>query len=391
MDEKPVRLNLGGGETTIDGFINIDRKCGVEAYPLPYGENSVDEIRASHVLEHFGHRRVVKVLQNWVACLKPGGLLRIAVPDFRWINDKYAKGEPIDVQGYTMGSQADDNDCHYAIFDREALTEMMINAKLERIRRWTSEIEDCARLPVSLNLQGYKPLSDTEFVDKTVAVLSCPRFGPTLHARSAFNSLSRAHVPYSIMIGAYWWQVLSELIEKAIAKDDLEFIFTVDYDSIFGHEDVMELYRLIRAHDDADAVVPLQMKRGGESPLIGMDDSGGKARQKVYRAEFQRNLVPINRGHFGLTIFRASTLREHARPWMTPVVGDNGRWDDSKVDADINFWHRWQEAGYSVFLAPKVVVGHLEEIVSWPTSELTAHYQTTKDFIENGVPAEVAR
>lgn len=391
MDERSVRLNVGGGDTQIDGFINIDRKCGVEAYPLPYGENSVDEIRASHVLEHFGHRKVAKVLANWVACLKPGGLLRIAVPDFRWISENYAAGEPCNVQGYTMGGQVDENDCHHSLFDREALTEMMINAKLERIGRWKSEIEDAARLPVSLNLQGYKPFPGTEFAEHTVAVLSCPRFGPTLHARSAFNSLSRAHIPYSLMMGAYWWQVLSELMEKAIAKPETEFIFTADYDSIFGHQDVMELYRLIRAHSDADAVAPLQMKRGGESPLIGMDDTDGVGRCKVYRAELARNLTRINRAHFGLTIFRASTLREHERPWMTPVVGDNGRWDDSKVDCDINFWHRWQEAGRTVFLAPKVCIGHFEEVVSWPTSELTAHYQTTKDFIENGPPAEAAR
>jgi len=42
--ESPLRLNLGGGDVEIEGFTNVDRKHGQEAYPLNYGEETVVEI-----------------------------------------------------------------------------------------------------------------------------------------------------------------------------------------------------------------------------------------------------------------------------------------------------------------------------------------------------------
>lgn len=392
MEEtQPLRLNVGAGSTEIDGFVNLDRKSGQEAFPLDYPENSVDEIRASHVLEHFPYREVREVLDHWISRLKPGGLLRIAVPDFEYIAKRYDEGAPIPTQPFVMGGQVDENDFHKAIFDKGALTETMVNVGLERIGPWFSEVEDCAALPVSLNMMGFKPLDEHKYCANTCAILSCPRFGPTLHFRSVSNGFGRARVPYSVGIGAYWWQELSKQLEEVIAKPEMEFVFTADYDSVFSYGDVLELWRLIRAHSEADAIIPMQAKRGGGDVLVGMDDAEGKARTKVYKAEFQRHLTQVNRGHFGLTIFRADTLRHHPRPWMTPVPGDNGRWDDSGVHCDINFWHRWQAEGRKLFLANHVVIGHLEEVVSWPRLEDKAMYQSMKGYIDNGIPAEVAR
>ena len=82
-----IRLNLGAGDTKLPGYIAVDRKNGQEVYPLAYEDNSVDEIYASHILEHFGLNEILKVLQNWVSKLKPGGLMKIAVPDFQKITE----------------------------------------------------------------------------------------------------------------------------------------------------------------------------------------------------------------------------------------------------------------------------------------------------------------
>ncbi len=75
-----AKLNLGAGSAPMDGWENLDRKTGEEIYPL--NRDGVDEIRASHVLEHFSHQKIPTVLADWVGALKPGGLLKIAVPDF---------------------------------------------------------------------------------------------------------------------------------------------------------------------------------------------------------------------------------------------------------------------------------------------------------------------
>ncbi len=45
-----VRLNLGAGDSHLEGFTPIDRKLGSEVYTLAYKDESVDEIYASHVL-----------------------------------------------------------------------------------------------------------------------------------------------------------------------------------------------------------------------------------------------------------------------------------------------------------------------------------------------------
>jgi len=84
-DRKPVRLNLGCGESLQPDWINVDLYgkpdivCDLQVFPYPWDDNSVDEIMMHHVLEH---------LPNWwdafVECsriLKPGGQLHIHVPD----------------------------------------------------------------------------------------------------------------------------------------------------------------------------------------------------------------------------------------------------------------------------------------------------------------------
>ena len=64
-----VKLNLGGGHQKIPGYTNLDRKLGSEVYPLDYEDGTVDEIRASHILEHFSHREAPEVLAREVAVL----------------------------------------------------------------------------------------------------------------------------------------------------------------------------------------------------------------------------------------------------------------------------------------------------------------------------------
>ena len=46
-------LFRSAGDVVLEGFTPIDRKLGSEVYPLNYKDGSVDEIYASHVLEHF--------------------------------------------------------------------------------------------------------------------------------------------------------------------------------------------------------------------------------------------------------------------------------------------------------------------------------------------------
>ena len=156
-----LRLNIGGATNPMPGYRVIDRQNGQEAYPLNFSSDTVDEVRASHILEHFSHRQTLDVLRDWVRVLKPGGLLKIAVPNFDWIVEKYRSDEAgrLPLEAFLMGSQiAMDDGTHKAIFNSRKLHALMELAGLVNIEYWLGDVEDCSGLAVSLNLQGRKPL-----------------------------------------------------------------------------------------------------------------------------------------------------------------------------------------------------------------------------------------
>jgi len=51
----------------------------------------------------------------------------------------------------------DADDFHKTLFDKDRLTRLMVAAGLVLIEPWSSELKDCAALPISLNLCGMKP------------------------------------------------------------------------------------------------------------------------------------------------------------------------------------------------------------------------------------------
>jgi len=386
-----IRLDLGAGDNPVPGFESVDRKNGQEVYPLACDDNSVDEIRASHVLEHFSHTQVSPIVNHWVAKLKPGGRIRIAVPNFEYIAREYLAGSPINVQGYLMGGHVDENDRHGVAFDADVLLEVLLASGLERVHQWRSEQQDCASLPVSLNLGGYKPSGPAVCCEATTAVLSAPRYGPTVHMRYAFKAFQQAKVPYQVGGGAYWHQVLSQILEMQIEHGS-KYIITCDYDTIFTYENVMELYRLMEAVPEIDALCALQSKRGNEKvALFGIKNKNGEFVERMPAYNMERHVLPITTGHFGLTIFRVEKLNSMPRPWMNSAPNENGIWGEGRVDADINFWHNWQAHGNTLYLAPRVIVGHLQELITWPSHDMTPVFQQVNDFDVSGIPMEVLR
>lgn len=388
---KSIRLNIGAGRYEIPGFISIDRKNGTEAYPLEFDDKSVDEIVASHILEHFSHLEVGKVVEHWFQKLKPGGRIRIAVPDFENLAKRYLAGDSVYLQGYVMGGHVDADDRHGCLFDRESLEELMIAVGFERVGAWDGKIFGAATLPISLNLQGFKPISSIQKIENVRAIMSVPRFGPLMHPRCAEKAFYQLGIPCRSGQSCFWHQKLSELMEEAIADPACDFVLTMDFDTVFCAGDVLELYRLMHARPDVGAIFPLQSKRGCETALFSVTDAEGNLRDRLFSADLERFLLPANTGHFGLTMIRADSLRAMPRPWMVPEPAETGRWDGGHRDADIDFWKRFKEAGFKAYLAPRVVVGHLEEVVKWPGRDLRPIYQQTSEYEESGIPAEVER
>jgi len=87
-----MRANLGCGRHVHEGWINIDlasSEPGVLVHDLsngiPLPEQSCTIVYHSHVLEHLDRAKAHGLLRECYRVLKPGGILRIAVPDLEQI------------------------------------------------------------------------------------------------------------------------------------------------------------------------------------------------------------------------------------------------------------------------------------------------------------------
>lgn len=100
-----MRLNLGAGSQDLDGFIAVDIEGGdvrhdLGAFPWPVDPDSVTEIMASHILEHFDRHTGRAFLAECYRILMPGGVLRLAVPDSDVFTDCRLAGDWDAVRGY---------------------------------------------------------------------------------------------------------------------------------------------------------------------------------------------------------------------------------------------------------------------------------------------------
>jgi hypothetical protein len=384
-----IRLDLGAGAVSPEGFIPLGNINGTVIFPLAYGDGTVDEIRASHVLEHFPHRQVPDVIKEWVRALKPGGTLRIAVPNFEKIAEDYVAGKPQITEGYVMGGQVDEADFHKAIFDAAHLKTLLAGAGLMLIREWESELAtDCAALPVSLNLGGTKPHLAEVAVE---AVMSVPRLGFMDTMFACAEALPPLNVKIRRHTGAYWSQCIERVIQEVLAEGRADAILTVDYDTLFTRRDTSLLIQLLCCHPEVDAVAAMQSGRGKELPLFWMKNPDGTPQKSADAEIFAADLVCVHAAHFGLTLFRAAKFAGLTRPWFRDEPAPDGSWGEGHRDADIAFWDKWASAGNSVAIANRVPVGHLELGIRWPGKDLRAIHQPISDYRETGIPKDAWR
>lgn len=142
-----MKLHLGCGTKHLEGYTNIDIRYlpGVDEvnnirFLRNYKENSVDEIYACHVLEHFGRWEYKEVLKRWFEILKPGGYLRLAVPNFSSICSYYVKtGDLKSLIGLLYGGQDYDENYHYITFDYHTLSNDLRGIGYSKITGWDTE------------------------------------------------------------------------------------------------------------------------------------------------------------------------------------------------------------------------------------------------------------
>jgi predicted SAM-dependent methyltransferase len=163
-----MKLHLGCGKRYIPGFVHID----VVDYPhvdhvttidnlsfIP--DASVDLIYACHVLEHFKRRDVGRVLKEWHRVLRPGGILRISVPDFAKLCEVCQKYGQLDlVIGALFGRQDYLYNIHYNVFDFATLKRELESMGFIDVRRY--DWRETEHAHVDDYSQAYIPHMDKE-------------------------------------------------------------------------------------------------------------------------------------------------------------------------------------------------------------------------------------
>ena len=92
----PVLINLACGQTFDRRWTNLDHCESDEEIrshdlrkPLPFPDNHADAIYCSHFLEHLKPKASRFFLEECHRCIKPGGILRIVVPDLERLTRDY--------------------------------------------------------------------------------------------------------------------------------------------------------------------------------------------------------------------------------------------------------------------------------------------------------------
>lgn len=219
--------------------------------------------------------------------------------------------------------------------------------------------------------------------------MSCPRLGWT----DTWMCISDIFTPLGIGVakhtGVFWGQGLTRLFNDAIELET-DYVITLDYDSIFTREHVLQLIGLIEQSPEFDAVVPVQVRREANAAMFAVRDSEGLIRAgDTSLLDLSQPTSKITAGHFGLTVIRVSSVQKLPKPWFLAVPNADGNWHDGQIDEDVYFWLNAEANGWNVRLANDLRIGHIQNLVSWPGKDFNPRFQYMHDWGKNGAPTDL--
>jgi hypothetical protein len=195
---------------------------------------------------------------------------------------------------------------------------------------------------------------------KIAAVMTLPRVSWSDSWGCVYNVCSSFGFPVFTTPGVFWHACFQNLFEGRV-EAGCDWILTIDYDSMFTRHHVGRLIERVIANPHIDALAALQCRRGTEeTPLMGI-----KSKKAGDRVELTNEPLAVDTAHFGLTMVSCEKLRRLPKPWFQGLPDSQGSWEgDDRTDADIYFWRKWRDAGFTVCVDPDVSIGHLQLMVS---------------------------
>jgi len=212
--ERKLCLNIGSFINCIpssetDCWINIDKMdlynfAEANGYNfqqldvlggLPFEDESIDVILASHFLEHLNREEGERFLKECFRVLKPKGVIRLSVPDSKLLVQKYLKGEIMEYKHVNIGVEdaRDESEAlfhlllagHQTIYDEESLKRLLKKAGFIKVKRMpfnksrskTIEKQTIDMYPtLSLYMEAEKPpkVVTPRKTHLKIALVSCP-------------------------------------------------------------------------------------------------------------------------------------------------------------------------------------------------------------------------
>ena len=151
------KLQIGCGKNLLNGWLNTDQsfKDGYSTVymdagiPFPIPDASFDYVYSEHLFEHLTYHQAMNMLKESYRVLKPGGIMRVATPDLKFLIALYQEPEKpihkayIEYAAKKSGLPASPLFIinrfhiewgHKIIYDRETLTELLRDAGFKEIK-----------------------------------------------------------------------------------------------------------------------------------------------------------------------------------------------------------------------------------------------------------------
>ena len=166
-----MKLHLGCGKRNFGSdWIHVDPAdfdhVSHKDVELKVFENNVaDLIYSSHLFTYFDRQEAVRVLENWHRVLKPGGILRIAVPNFKRLAIMYTRNNSIGLDallGPLFGRWPINNNTVYmkTTYDFESLKKLLEDCKFKNVKEYNWRETEHAQFDD--HSQAYIPHMDKE-------------------------------------------------------------------------------------------------------------------------------------------------------------------------------------------------------------------------------------
>lgn len=160
---KKLILEIGcGGKKVFPESIGLDVRHlkGVDvisdARDLPFEDEYFDHVYSSHVIEHFSHREVKEVLEEWIRVLKVGGTFEIRCPDLRTQAFLFALKHNWNDIINIYGNQDYPENFHYCGFSQGLLKAILSDHGIIKIKRQYDGYKRILFLQGELHINGIK-------------------------------------------------------------------------------------------------------------------------------------------------------------------------------------------------------------------------------------------